>query len=307
MPCTSPQPARYIAGGGIEFLGRSREGRFRGGEAAPLQLPCGRCQGCRLDRSLQWAIRCMHEAACHEANCFLTLTYSAEHLPPAGSLHYRDYQLFFKRLRKAVNGRRRGAARVPLRFFMCGEYGSENSRPHYHALVFGWRPADLVVLSSSAGTFTSAWLEKVWGLGQVVVGDVTFQSASYVARYIFDKQDGELSSKYDVGVDLDSGEIVRKVPEFCQASRRPAIGLSWFERFAEECVSSDSVVMDGKEFKLPRYYDKQLKRWIPDHFKLIQQERIKRASDPADNTDSRLSVKAAVTKARLALGQRNKL
>lgn len=54
--------------------------------AEGLSLPCGRCIGCRLERSRQWAVRCVHEAALHEDNAFITLTYDDDHLPYGGTL-----------------------------------------------------------------------------------------------------------------------------------------------------------------------------------------------------------------------------
>lgn len=42
----------------------------------PVTIPCGQCIGCRLERSRQWAVRCVHEASLHTSNCFLTLTFS---------------------------------------------------------------------------------------------------------------------------------------------------------------------------------------------------------------------------------------
>ena len=94
----------------------------------PVDLPCGQCIGCRLERSRQWAIRCVHEASLHERNCFITLTYRDECLPTNGSLDLDAFQKFMKRLR-----RRFGEG---VRFFHCGEYGENFGRPHYHAILF---------------------------------------------------------------------------------------------------------------------------------------------------------------------------
>ena len=71
-----------------------------GYEDMPVELPCGQCMGCRLEHSRQWAIRMMHEASQYENNCFITLTYDNEHLPPDGSLQLSHFQDFFKRFRK---------------------------------------------------------------------------------------------------------------------------------------------------------------------------------------------------------------
>lgn len=65
----------------------------------PIELPCGQCSSCRLERSRQWAIRCMHEAQLHNENAFITLTYDDEHLPLDNSLNLKHFQDFMKRLR----------------------------------------------------------------------------------------------------------------------------------------------------------------------------------------------------------------
>src|SRR5882672_6540477 len=63
-----------------------------------ITLPCGRCVGCKLERSRQWAMRCVHESKLHKDNVFVTLTYDNENLPAGGTLIKRDLQLFMKRL-----------------------------------------------------------------------------------------------------------------------------------------------------------------------------------------------------------------
>ena len=95
-----------------------------------VTVPCGRCTSCRLEHSRQWAVRCMHEAQMHEGNSFITLTYAPEHLHEDYSVHKKELQKFFKRLRKNTG--------IKLRYFACGEYGDENRRPHYHAIIFGY-------------------------------------------------------------------------------------------------------------------------------------------------------------------------
>ena len=58
----------------------------RGAVGAALTLPCGQCVNCRLNRSQEWAIRCVHEASLHSQNSFITLTYNNDNLPANGSL-----------------------------------------------------------------------------------------------------------------------------------------------------------------------------------------------------------------------------
>ena len=215
-----------------------------------LQLPCGRCHGCRLERARQWSVRCIHESKLWSRNCFVTLTYNDDCLPEGGSLRYLDFQRFMRRLRRSSPG---------VRFFMCGEYGEQLSRPHYHACLFNYRPDDLVCFSKSENTYTSASLLKLWGLGHVLVGDVSFQSAGYVARYSLKKVNGDLAAAHYRRVDPDTGEVFDLVPEFAHMSLKPGIGASWFDRFYGD-FRRGTVVVDGFEGKAPSYYDKLLKR-----------------------------------------------
>lgn len=97
MACFSPLDAWQLENGSIVFVERGKVLRS-------LSLPCGQCLGCRLERSRQWAIRCMHEASMHEYSCFATLTYNEESVP--NSLCYRDFQLFMKRARKELGSLR---------------------------------------------------------------------------------------------------------------------------------------------------------------------------------------------------------
>ncbi|MFN7611381.1 MAG: hypothetical protein ACK5QX_10675, partial [bacterium] len=120
MPCYFPlQGWRSASGPGVTFNQR------KGYVDKPVQVPCGRCIGCRLARASQWATRIAHEASLHEANSFLTLTYSNEHLPADLSVDVIALQKFMKRLRKALYP-------APVRFVACGEYGENTLRPHYH-------------------------------------------------------------------------------------------------------------------------------------------------------------------------------
>ena len=168
MPCFRPLRAFKVPGG-VSFSERD--------DAPEIHLPCGKCQGCRLEHSRQWAVRCMHEASLHQDNCALTLTYSDEHVPSDGNLNYQDYVLFMKRFRKRT--------RCRVRFFMCGEYGDLNKRPHFHALFFGFDFKDKVLWQKTkAGSliYRSSLLEKLWPFGHSIVGELNFESAAYVAH-----------------------------------------------------------------------------------------------------------------------------
>lgn len=193
----------------------------------------------------------MHEASLHEENAFVTLTYDDEHLPAAGSLDPAAFPLFMRRLRKAVRPRR-------VRYFYCGEYGEQMSRPHYHAVLFNWFPADAVACGSRGDhrVYRSATLAELWSGGWHEVGDVTFDSAAYVARYVTKKVRGAAAGEHYAAVDPESGEVFARAREFAQMSRRPGIGQGWFQKFSAELEPEGTVIESGQEVPMPRYYRK---------------------------------------------------
>lgn len=228
--------------------------RSEGFHDLPVTVPCGRCVACRLERSRQWAMRCMHEAQLHEENCFVTLTYADEFLPEFGSLDRKAFPLFMKRLRKAYNGRR-------IAYYHCGEYGDRFGRPHYHSCLFGFdfRDKRLETVRGDFPVYRSAELERLWPFGRSEVGTFSFEAAAYVARYVMKKAIGEESpeqcGRYDV-VDYSTGEVVaRREREYATMSRRPAIGKGWYERYKNDVYPRDGVVVRGKLVQPPKYYD----------------------------------------------------
>jgi len=274
MPCLVPSVGMWL---GERQLLRKRPffflGKFKGDvldpfpEATPdyeyVLLPCGTCEWCLLERSRQWAVRCMHEAECHDANCMVTLTYDDEHLPReryrlvngrvehlrAGSLALEDFQDFMKRLRKRFVLNRRMVHKpwpdgmVPgIRFFHCGEYGATYGRPHYHALLFGFEFPDRVSLGERDGypVWRSPILEALWPYGRSEIGSVTFESAAYVARYVMKKASAGVTDEY------------------LTMSRRPGIGAEWWRRYGRETSSRGGVVVRGSLSGIPRSYRKLL-------------------------------------------------
>ena len=183
-----------------------------------ISLPCGKCVGCLLDRSRQWADRCMLEASYHERNCFITLTIDDDHLntkvpiyhgdiewlpldnmqddwintlncDPKPSLRKKDFQKFMKRLRRKLSN-----YDIKIRFFGCSEYGSESFRPHYHAIIFGYDFSDDRVLYkqnfNGDKLYNSKLLSDCWPFGFAVVADCTWNTCAYVSRYCLKKQTG---------------------------------------------------------------------------------------------------------------------
>lgn len=281
------------------MLGRARS------TSLEMKVPCGRCIGCRLERSRQWAVRIMHEAQMHESNSFLTLTYDNEHVPKDYSLDRRAFPLFMKRLRKKFKAR-------SLRYFHCGEYGDENARPHYHAALFG---SDFAFDRVPAGRaksgeilYASETLASAWQMGQAWIGELTFESAAYVARYVTKKVTGDAAKEHYERVDARTGEIYQVEPEYATMSLGgrggKGIGYSWFQKYWDEVYPFDEVISRGHEAKPPRRYDEYLREVDPEMADAVRRERI-RERDRENSTPERLAVREVCAKARLNVYRRD--
>lgn len=230
-------------------------------------VPCGQCIGCRLERSRQWAVRCCHEASLYKENCFITLTFNDYSLRENGSLNKKDFTKFMKRFRKKFG--------EGIRFFECGEYGSKLGRPHHHACIFNFDFPDrqLWQIRDGVRLYRSEQLEKLWSkrikpeevenyptdlvwydmknrpnvkMGFCTVGDVTFESAAYVARYLMKKIVGKNSEDH-------YGE---KIPEYINMSRKPGIARDWIKEYETDVYPHDYVVIRNDiKCKPPKYYD----------------------------------------------------
>lgn len=303
MPCYHPLKgwrSRIVNASGKRSIVFNRNSGF---SDLPVEVPCGQCIGCRLERSRQWAIRCVHEAQLHQSNCFITLTYNDDNLPSAGSLCLRDFQLFMKRLRKKYG--------EGIRFFHCGEYGEKLGRPHYHACLFNFDFPDKVLYKTNNGfrLYNSESLQELWPYGFAVIGDVTFESAAYVARYVLKKITGKKAETEDPATGLRPYEVVDpdgviqvRQAEYVTMSRRPGIGSGWFEKYKSDVFPSDFIVMNGKKVGVPKFYDRCMELEDPESFGKIKNKRKYQASLRADdNTSLRLEVKEKCAQARLSM------
>lgn len=261
----------------------------------PVQVPCGQCIGCRLEKARQWALRLMHEAQFHDYRWFLTLTYSDEHYPERGSLDKSHFQKFMKRLRKANPG-------CNIRYMHCGEYGDETFRPHYHAIVFGLPIPDLrqyEVTKRGDTMWTSEKLDQVWGLGKVMIGSVSYESAGYVARYVLKKVTGEQATDFYRRVDPETGEVFSLVPPYVTMSLKPAIGDRFYDEFQAD-MAGDFCIANGHEVGLPKRYDRRIEADDPEGLTKRKLARRKKAAGrKADNTPERLAVREEVKLAQL--------
>lgn len=246
------------------------------GCATPILLPCGKCIGCRLDKSREWALRCMMELkTCKGIAIFVTLTYNESRVPmtyyadpdtglalPALTLRLDDLQRFWKRLRKSLPD-------TKVRYFACGEYGERTLRPHYHAIIFGYYPDDLSVYQVCDTTtyYKSDFLDRVWNAGNVLVAPVNFNTCAYVARYT--------AKKYMTLDDsfFDSHNLEKP---FLVMSRRPGIGWDYMQEHMSY-FDSGKIYVNGEDpvdGSIPRSFISKLEKIDPELYaevKLRQQ------------------------------------
>jgi hypothetical protein len=240
-------------------------------------------------------MRCTFEASMHKNNCFITLTYNDEWVPSDGSLHVDHFQRFMKRLRKHFNGKK-------IRFYHCGEYGEQFGRPHYHAIIFGLDFNDKYFWSINNGNklYRSPTLEKLWPYGHSSIGDVTFESAAYVSRYILKKINGDNAEEHYQRIDPDTGEVYQVKPEYTTMSRRPGIGKDWFDKYYSDIYPKDYVTIRGKKMKAPKFFDGQYELLYPKEYKELKRKRVLDSKKHADNnTEERLQVREQIQLSKL--------
>ena len=278
MACFHPLTA-WRAPPGLDFPGGKSitfDKRLSDG-CKEIKLPCGQCLGCRIAKSRDWALRCVHEASLYENNCFITLTYDDEHLPKDGSLNVEDIQKFFKRLRKRYgNG---------IRFLQCGEYGSQFDRPHHHACIFNFDFPDKELISCASGNmlYISKSLSELWPFGFHTIGALTYDTAAYVARYVTKKITGDMAKDHYKG----------RKPEFITMSRRPGLAHGWYEKYKNDLYPKDFVTINnGIKLKPAKYYDRLFDCDYHDAYKLLKEKRENELKKRAEEfTPERLKVK----------------
>ena len=242
-----------------------------------VMVPCNRCIGCRLDYARQWANRMVLELLDNPDALFITLTYDEEHVPFSDkgyrTVSVRDCQLFMKSLRKHFAGKK-------IRFFLASEYGPKTKRPHYHGIFYGLRMEDFPDLqlykynNLHQPLYISELLSKtLWKRGFCTIGSVSRDTCAYTARYVLKKLKGKDTSFYtERGI----------TPEFTLSSRRPGIGLGYFDNHKD--YTDKISVFDGTEtvsFPMPKKLFDKLIDVDPDLYYILKEARRASASSSA--------------------------
>jgi len=105
---------------------------------------------------------------------FITLTYDPDHVmfcpknrPTLWPSHLTNY---WKKFRKNFKTN-------VIKYYACGEYGSNRQRPHYHAILF-------IKETTYTAVEVLQLIEKNWEHGETFTGTVTGESIAYVLKYI---------------------------------------------------------------------------------------------------------------------------
>ena len=309
MPCFHPITAYHKIGGGITWTYQESNG-------IKLTVSCKQCTGCRQEYARQWAMRIKHEADLWLNNIFITLTYNEQNLPEHNQLVKKDFQDFMKRLRKKIDTDQKkeniltkiNNPTPKVRFFHCGEYGEKFGRPHYHAILFNHNFNDRKPIPGQKNLTTSDTLKKLWGKGHVSIGDVTFQSASYVAGYVQKKINGKQKEDHYRRIDKTTGETWVLPQEYATMSRRPGIAGLWFAKHKKDVYPSDNIHINGKEMRPPKYYDNLFQEQDPSAMEKIKKNRTQAMQKTAHlRTPQALAQAKRNHQARMSLYKRGKL
>lgn len=264
-------------------------------------IPCGKCLGCFLekarDKAVQLSLEKMNPEYKKDEMWFLTLTYEDDYLPIHSyvdantgeifngcSTELRDLQNWIKKLRDNHPDK-------TIRYMAAREYGKHTLRPHYHLIIFGLplnRKLFIKIGNNANGDplWTTPELDNMrskdcWSVrrplgdrtatmykaGNVTIGEVTFQSISYVARYTMKKANKEYNSDwwYEAqGLDIEG------------ISQSQDLGKWYYDIHKHEIYQNDLVPVLGKngEFsRPPRSYDRMYKKEFPKEFEKIVERR----------------------------------
>lgn len=276
----------------------------------PITIPCGKCIGCKMEKVKSHSTRCTLEASQWKNNCFITLTYS-NHIkrkdgkpayPEDNKLHKEDIQLFIKKLRKKYTGIEEWTnpntkkIEKPIRYFGCGEHGPKTNRVHWHFCIFNWKPKDLKLYKTENKNgkpytlWTSKELSKLWGYGFVVVGNLTEETANYVARYTTKK--------------------IKTEDECLMMSRNPGIAKWNWQKNAEKYKEYGILVHNTKgttRQNLPKYFKKLWKQENREEYEQANYENKQKMKQLKNEQAESLNYTENFTKSELSTDIKNEL
>lgn len=239
-----------------------------------IEIPCGKCEVCKANQARQKGERAMAEASSYLYNECINLTYNEENLPRnssgRGTLRYKDVQLFKKRLLKYW---KEHYNEDKIKFLCACEYGEQYGRPHYHMIMFNFQCHDKYDWGQSkkgSKQFRSPIIEKLWGLGNVTLGEVTPETIQYVSNYCLKKFKGKKAKGVYEKMGIE--------PEIVRGSNQNGLGSAFWAQHKETYEEHGKCFLGTfnglKTLCVNRYYDELLKREKgEERLKEIKEER----------------------------------
>lgn len=263
MACEFPRPALLDSRSGknrVFFLWPECPGVVSDGDnilylpegVRRIEIPCGHCFSCHQSRAFDIMVRAVAESRMHDFSSFVTLTCADKYYDdvfPGGVLNHRSFQLFAKRLRKSIG---------KFRYLMCGEYGENSSRCHYHVVIFGHRFVD--GFFSNGCWMCSKVLYQAWPFGHITCSDVCNERIAYVAGY-----------------QLKSNQAIQGVPSYVRWSRRPGLGFPWLQKYWRDLIRKEdsfTFILNGRMVNIGcRYFFEKLACFSPSDYDKLKAER----------------------------------
>lgn len=278
MACSRPNLMHF---NGFEYTFRGRrnqEQQFRERllnqeEFPTYDIPCGKCDLCRLERRYTRALRIMLEAeSWPESTYFLTLTYDEKNLGHP-DLDHKDWAQFIKDFRQEFcqakycdvsvprhykrYGKIRSKTFKNIKQVMCGEYGDTFGRKHFHGILFNHTFVDMeftgIYSKKGNPVHTSKRLAEVWKKGYVQVEKITFDLALYVGSYVTDGMDDE--------GDVNAGHRKKQYGRFGQG-----IGESWIRKYWRDALGAGAIKTLERDYPIPRYFIEKIREWYPAEY-----------------------------------------
>lgn len=287
----------HFTGYEYKFAGpRKQEKEFREryldqNELPTIDVPCGKCELCRIEQRYSKAVRIMLESeSWPQASHFITLTYSPENLGSTDLVH-DDWVQFMKNFRREFcearhslypQKLRKGKVRTrsvtfkKIKQVMCGEYGDTFGRKHFHAIIFNHNFLDIEFTGhySKKGNpiHTSKSLQAIWKKGIVQVEPVNFDLALYVGSYVTDYMDEK---------DENDGHQKKQYGRFGKG-----IGETWIRKYWKEVLAVGSIKTHSGDYRIPRYFINKIKDWYPEKYAAwSQQKRLTMLKTRAENIE----------------------
>ena len=327
-------------------------------------IKCRKCEECKMEYAREWSIRCAHEYQMVGKGAFITLTIDDTKVNLFNNeKNLRHY------CKRCVKGNRyikypinytlcRGLIQdelkrmrdnlykkynISIRYFGCGEYGTENERPHYHILIFGYDFPDRYMLELSkkgVPIYFSEELQSYWKYGIAKLQEINHRACMYTAKYCMKK----LKITDDIS---EMEQYYGREPEFlimsrgnCNATRCPyiddiiknckglnslknlnnpyckdckfkrgGIGFDWFAHYYSDVLKIGYITLNGVKYPIPKYYLEILKltdEKIYDKYKLSVLNKIDDLEElkPEIRSTEHLNIKKKINKSKLKLSSR---